>query len=753
MTRFIFTFLILIFSLTNSLKASHDIGGEIWWECLSNGKFVFHANLFRDCSGIPHYYAIKTLKVNGNPLPRRANNSVISSINLIPDSASWLSQNRGDLSPDCNDVKGMIVDCSSVDYGAYQSFPYKSNPINLNGTPPALGWRFSIEQPCCRPNLRNLASQGQSILSAIMYPNNSNDPTNNCYNSSPEFAEKLDYFSCTGTMKYVNHAVLDAENDSVVYTLDRTWNAPAYNPSPIYYSSGYFIDRPTPQANFDSSSVGSVLDSSSGILSYKIGPNYNGVKFWVVIRADEYRGGTRISSTFREYPIIALDCPNDTIINAVSKISPAVAVDGVYRAYIEDNSPNIKLKAGQKLSIGLSSYAVDSLSNNGYSSSSITNNFKISSSQFSRSLSDSTLCQEPPCAGFVMNNQTNFDSSLQAFVGSSNSSNLGTINWETNCSHLSPTGGGQVYQFNIETTTQQQLCDTIITVSGMHTINVEVSNDSNNSAVIPDLKCVNMVSTSDNMVLTWDTAGIPKDSFSYWSIFSSRPNGQFELVDTLQLYYLGSIYGYSTHRFNEVEFKRLDSSFMPEVFIQANMTNCSYIIQSTSSDTLSNYITLEQINNQLVVKASPAFQSYYTYVWKSCNPQTGQTDSLYAVGGNYFTPPDTGYYSVGLFPGDWGTFCGGGSECVFYSPVGLEEKSLKNRVKAYPNPSNGIVNIENLDKEFLYLKVYNIQGKLTQEKSLRGDSYQLQIEGEEGLYFFTLTNESGEQATYKIVKQ
>ncbi|MCX6272373.1 MAG: hypothetical protein NTU44_14400 [Bacteroidetes bacterium] len=31
-------------------SASHFMGGEIWWECLANGKYVFHIRAYQMCS-------------------------------------------------------------------------------------------------------------------------------------------------------------------------------------------------------------------------------------------------------------------------------------------------------------------------------------------------------------------------------------------------------------------------------------------------------------------------------------------------------------------------------------------------------------------------------------------------------------------------------------------------------------------------------------------------------------------------------
>ena len=54
------------------LEGSHTLGGEISWECLSDGKYQFKMKFFRDCSGIPWTFQEETIEIFGNPLPKNA---------------------------------------------------------------------------------------------------------------------------------------------------------------------------------------------------------------------------------------------------------------------------------------------------------------------------------------------------------------------------------------------------------------------------------------------------------------------------------------------------------------------------------------------------------------------------------------------------------------------------------------------------------------------------------------------------------
>ena len=122
----ILTITALIFS--SSLFASHYMGGEITWECLSNGQYIFTMKVYRECNGI-QFNAIETLTVLNNPSVTSIDMTRISQI---------------DISPQCNTI-GPQITCATVtapNQGAVEEQIYQSAPITLAGVPPAQGWIF-----------------------------------------------------------------------------------------------------------------------------------------------------------------------------------------------------------------------------------------------------------------------------------------------------------------------------------------------------------------------------------------------------------------------------------------------------------------------------------------------------------------------------------------------------------------------------------------------------------------------------------
>src|SRR5262245_26084913 len=115
------------FVLTNSVVASHLMGGEITWKCQPNGMFVFTMTLYRDCNGIPLPItpAINTLTLQSN--------SPVGDIFL-----NFVDTN--DVSPVCNpSINEPHLYCGTADgddTGSIQEHIYQSNPIAIIGVPP-----------------------------------------------------------------------------------------------------------------------------------------------------------------------------------------------------------------------------------------------------------------------------------------------------------------------------------------------------------------------------------------------------------------------------------------------------------------------------------------------------------------------------------------------------------------------------------------------------------------------------------------
>jgi uncharacterized repeat protein (TIGR03803 family) len=135
-----------------------------------------------------------------------------------------------------------------------------------------------------------------------------------------------------------------------------------------------------------------------------------------------------------------------------------------------------------------------------------------------------------------------------------------------------------------------------------------------------------------------------------------------------------------------------------------------------------------------------------TYQWINCNNGKLLKDSVERV----FMPSDTGYYAVILQKNG----CSDTSDCFPVLTIGLSENPFQNQITFHPNPTTGLININLAKQENVLVQVRNIQGQLIQVQQFNNESnLELNIEGKAGIYFIQLTNEKGERANMKVVKQ
>lgn len=87
------------------------------------------------------------------------------------------------------------------------------------------------------------------------------------------------------------------------------------------------------------------------------------------------------------------------------------------------------------------------------------------------------------------------------------------------------------------------------------------------------------------------------------------------------------------------------------------------------------------------------------------------------------------------------------------SLVGLNALQLSSSI--YPNPAKGIVSLSvSATFETLEVKVLDIKGRLVQSLNFKNNEVlSFSLKGESGIYFIQLTNEKGERANLKVVKQ
>lgn len=496
--------LIFAFLLLNiNTFASHYMGGEITWECKTNGNYRFILKLYRECNGVTY----------GNTEPLTVANGPISSITMTLVS-------RTDISPDCNSAypniqctpTPTIPNTGAVEEWYYTSDAVYPNGVTLSGVPPASGWIFSHTSCCRNPctNITNASSHGWR-LRAVMYSYNGQNASP-CFDNSPTFAEKPSTVICTGYPFTYNHNAWDKDLDSLAFA----WAAPLDDAGLTltpYFSAGYSYTSPLPGTTFNPNNIPATVNPYTGEISFT---SYTQGAFVTVTKVTAYRCGIKVAEIFREMQIVLLNCGNNTPPDVTAPFPDAL---GNYVNYIDT------VYAGELVTFPMSATDFDLLPNG----SPQTLHLFASGPQFGANFSSSTTgCLNPPCA-------TLNPAPLPAPVGLSGQFGVQTnFSWQTDCDHIAINIANigcittsNIYNFVIKV--QDDFCPApAITVA---TITIVVL--ATPVLPAPDLRCAS-VDASGNVTLSWVAVHDTMNSFNSYHIYSATsPSGPFTKVDSI----------------------------------------------------------------------------------------------------------------------------------------------------------------------------------------------------------------------------
>ena len=271
--------LLISFLIAFSSNATHIAGGYIYWDCASNGNYIFTLVIYRDCSGIPMPSNSQTLNVNSSSIPG-------ITCNLV---------SQVDLGSSCYDPL-LASNCTNVGNGtvfgsAYEKNVYKSAPITLSGTPPPNGWEFSWST-CCRSNVQqNISGSSQIFLRSRMYQN----PSGGCAYDAPKFMEGP-FVDLTNSKSHSSMAVTSTVGDSLSYG----FASPRISTSnPVTWLAGYSKNAPFPDSTENPLNGPVAIDQNSGMITYDVSTATTG-GYTYAVRAESWVNGALQSVVFRD---------------------------------------------------------------------------------------------------------------------------------------------------------------------------------------------------------------------------------------------------------------------------------------------------------------------------------------------------------------------------------------------------------------------------------------------------------------------
>lgn len=309
--------ILLSIGFTIQLKASHIVGGEIYYDNLGGNNYKITLKVYRDCyNGIP-------------PLDNPAFISIFDKNGAVVDTLRLPMISDIIIPPSINNACITILGNACVEEGIYE------RTVNL---PPKNGGYFIVYQRCCRNStILNMVAPGNT---GSTYWEHIPGPEVVANNSSPRFNNLPPIFLCNGLPIKFNHAATDPDGDILVYSLCTPFEGldnccgqvpsnptcappggckntpPPYTPIQFIspYSAGYPISS-NPAVN---------INPSTGFLNGV--PDIDGQ--WVfAVCVQEFRGSTLIGTHYRDFQFNVITC-SVTVLAQFNDQSTPIIIPG-----------------------------------------------------------------------------------------------------------------------------------------------------------------------------------------------------------------------------------------------------------------------------------------------------------------------------------------------------------------------------------------------------------------------------------------
>ncbi len=276
------------------------MGADLQYTCLGGNQYRITLRFYRDCEGIGAPFSA-TVNISAPGCPGATNINLTLNRNTAV-SCPPGSSNGCEVSQLCQSQLSQ----SACNYTGIGIAPYPGVQVHeYTGvvTLPAAcsNWRIRFLE-CCRNNaINNLVNPSSNDLSIEAVINNQIDPaTGSSYcNNSVAFSGLPVPFVCANSDVTYNHGAVDADGDSLVYSLI---NPLGTSFAPMTFSSGWSVNNPirtNPPNSFQ-------FNNTNGQMSFT--PQGQEVDV-LAVRVDEYRNGVLVGSTIRDIQVSVLNCP------------------------------------------------------------------------------------------------------------------------------------------------------------------------------------------------------------------------------------------------------------------------------------------------------------------------------------------------------------------------------------------------------------------------------------------------------------
>ena len=182
--------------ITSQLKASHIVGGEIYYDNLGGNNYKITLKVYRDCfNGVP-------------PLDNPAFITIFDKNGIVVDTFRIPLISQNNVPPSINNPCIQTPNSVCVEEGIY---------VGTRNLPPKNGGYYVVYQRCCRNNsILNIVNPGNT---GATYWEHIPGPEVVASNSSPRFSKFPPIFICNGIQIKFDHSATDPDGDILVYSL------------------------------------------------------------------------------------------------------------------------------------------------------------------------------------------------------------------------------------------------------------------------------------------------------------------------------------------------------------------------------------------------------------------------------------------------------------------------------------------------------------------------------------------------------
>lgn len=283
-------FSLFLFTGLNTAKASHGMGADLSFSCIGGNQYELSLQLYRDCSGIS---APTSVTINIASASCGQNISATLSTVVSSEASPLCPAQLGNSTCNGGTLQGVEV----YTYTGTVTLPAQCND-----------WILSYRLGNRNGSITNITAPG----SAWMYVETQLNNLDVTCNNSPQFTTPPVPYICNGVPFSYNHGVVDAEGDSLAFSLITPLDNAA---SPVNFVAPFTGTQPM-------STTGAFgFDPLTGQMTFTPNGIQNGV---IAVEVREYRNGVLISRSIRDMQIVVINCTNNVLtVNPISGLTGA----------------------------------------------------------------------------------------------------------------------------------------------------------------------------------------------------------------------------------------------------------------------------------------------------------------------------------------------------------------------------------------------------------------------------------------------